>query len=652
VEPTSIAPQQWLSGKLAILLSLCVFPMSRDIKTHDSPTITSVDPREHRGLGFEALCPHLKHTMTMINQHPWWKDAVVYQIYPASFKDSNGDGIGDIPGIILELDYIKSLGVDVIWICPMYDSPQVDMGYDISDYESVYPPYGTLSDMESLISECHARGLRIILDLVINHTSHLHRWFLESRSSRNNPKRDWYIWRPAKYDANGSRKPPNNWRSNFGGSAWEWDETTQEYYLHLFCPEQPDLNWENPVTRAAIYNTAIEFWLVKGVDGFRVDTVNMYSKQPEFPDAPVSDASDEFQFAAHLFCNGPRMHEYLSEMNAILERYGAMTVGELPHTSSMGKVLRYVSARQKQLNMVFQFDVVDVGFGSGVKYDTTPRNWCLWEFKSAISRTQGLIEGTDAWTTAFLENHDQARSISRFGSDETPHFRDLSGKMLALMLATLSGTLYLYQGQEIGMVNVPTSWPISEYRDVESSNYYAYVWGKTGGDPAALRHAKLALQYLARDHARVPMQWDGSYQSGFTSSDKPWMRINDSYIDINVKRQALDRNSVLSFWKQMLQLRKEYADIFVHGIYRTLDEDDPHVFTFRKTTPRRTAVTILNFSDRCQSYKKNPAGSLGNAKRLAGNYEDEVAGQLRPFEACVYLIGNRSSGQTARSEDG
>lgn len=287
-----------------------------------------------------------------IAQRPWWKDGVVYQIYPASFKDSNGDGVGDIPGITQSLDYIQSLGGDIIWVCPMYDSPQIDMGYDISDYEKVYPPYGTVADMEELIQKCHNRGMRILLDLVINHTSDQHKWFQESRSSKDNPKRDWYIWRPAKYDAQGKRQPPNNWRSNFGGSVWEWDEHTEEYYLHLFVPEQPDLNWENDKTREAIYASSMTFWLERGVDGFRVDTVNMYSKTPDYRDAPITDPGAEWQEAGKIYCNGPRMPEYLREMNAILSRYDAMTVGECPHTPDPARVLQYVSAQEKQLNMV------------------------------------------------------------------------------------------------------------------------------------------------------------------------------------------------------------------------------------------------------------------------------------------------------------
>jgi hypothetical protein len=283
---------------------------------------------------------------------PWWKDAVVYQIYPASFQDSNDDGIGDIPGISSRLDYIQSLGVNTIWICPMYASPQIDMGYDISDYQKVHPPYGTVQDMEKLIEQTHSRGMKILLDLVINHTSDQHDWFQEARSSKENPKRDWYIWRPAKYDDEGNRQPPNNWRAFFGGSVWEWDEGTQEYYLHLFAVEQPDLNFENPETRKAVYDSAMVFWLDKGIDGFRIDTVNMYSKPSDYPDAKISDTGAFLQDASSLFVNGPRMDEYLHEMNEILGRYNAVSVGECPCTPDLARVRRYVSAKEKQMSMV------------------------------------------------------------------------------------------------------------------------------------------------------------------------------------------------------------------------------------------------------------------------------------------------------------
>ncbi|KAK3704299.1 hypothetical protein LTR37_013973 [Vermiconidia calcicola] len=391
-------------------------------------------------------------------------------IYPASFKDLNDDGIGDIPGITSKLDYITSLGVDIVWVCPMFDSPQIDMGYDVSNYEKVYPPYGTVEDMQTLIDEYHSRNMRIILDLVVNHTSDQHEWFKESRSSKSNPKRDWYIWRPAKYNDHGQRVPPNNWRAMFTGSAWTWDEHTQEYYLHLFASEQPDLNWESSECRKAICESAMEFWLRKGVDGFRIDCVNMYSKG-DLKDAPITEPERDTQNAGLVWCNGPRMDEYLDEMNAVLSKYDAMSVGECPFTPDTDKVISYVSAANKRLNMVFQFDVVEVGSSHASKFESKPAEDWLLDVQAAVTRTQQLISGTDAWTTAFTENHDWSRSISRFGSDK-PEFRVAAGKMLGLMLSTLSGTLFIYQAQELGMVNAPLLWPIEEYKDLDAANYY------------------------------------------------------------------------------------------------------------------------------------------------------------------------------------
>lgn len=528
----------------------------------------------------------------------WWKNAIIYQIYPASFKDSNGDGIGDLPGILSELDYIAGLGVDAIWICPMYDSPQYDMGYDVSDYQKVYPPYGTVEDMQSIIDACHARGMRIILDLVVNHTSWDHQWFKESRASKSNPKRDWYIWRPAKYDANGKRRPPNNWRSIFGGPAWEWDEATQEYYLHLFCVEQPDLNWENEQVRQTVYTDVMEFWLEKGVDGFRVDTVNMYSKDPAYPDAPVLAPESDTQVAFSLFCNGPRIHEYLKEMNEVLEKYDAMTVGELGQTPTMEGVLAYVSAAQKQLNMVFSFDVVDLGMGKDYKFLTGKRNWALPELKTAIQRTQNILNGTDGWTTVFMENHDQGRSVSRFGCDRTPELRDASAKMLAIFQCTLSGTQFLYQGQEIGMVNAPEEWGVEEYKDCDSTNYYHMVKEMSNGDPSKLKEALLAMQHLARDHSRLPMQWSAEPNAGFSAATaKPWMRAHDNHTEVNVQAQNDNSSSVLSFWKSMMRLRKEYADVLVFGTFEVLDEQNGEVFSYIKKSAERSVLVALNFSD-------------------------------------------------------
>ncbi|KAL1635258.1 hypothetical protein SLS58_010334 [Diplodia intermedia] len=518
----------------------------------------------------------------------------------------------------------------------MYDSPQHDMGYDISDYEKVYPPYGTVEDMERIIAASHERGLRVLLDLVINHTSDEHAWFKESRRSRDSPKRDWYVWRPARHDAQGRRQPPNNWRSNFGGSAWAWDEPTQEYYLHLFCPEQPDLNWENAETRAAIYESAMEFWLRKGIDGFRVDTVNMYSKPPTYPDAPITDPHSPYQPASALYCNGPRMHEFLDEMHAILSKYPsrrAMTVGELPHTHDRAHVLRYVSARAKQLDMTFMFDVVDVGFGAVQRFDTIPRSWALRDLKEAVMRTQDLLDGTDAWTTTFMENHDQARCVSRFGSDRTEEARARSAMMLALMLACLSGTLFVYQGQEIGMVNAPGEWGLGEYKDVDSRNFAAWMeerYGREEGMPRAMA----ALQHLARDHARLPMQWDGGKQAGFTTAEKPWMRVHDNWREVNVERELARKDGVLAFWRRMLRLRKEFAPSLVYGTTRIWDLENEKTFVFEKVGKGQSAVVALNFTE--EEVPVELPEKEGK-KLVAGNYTDEVEGVLRPFEARVWV---------------
>ncbi|KAL2840057.1 glycoside hydrolase [Aspergillus pseudoustus] len=575
--------------------------------------------------------------MPVATDLPWWKEACIYQIYPASFKDSNGDGIGDIPGIISKLDHIKSLGVDAIWICPMFASPQCDMGYDISDYEAVYPPYGTVDDMERLITECHARSLRVLLDLVINHTSHLHAWFQESRSSKNNPKRDWYIWRPPTYATDGQRRPPNNWRAAFEGSVWEWDEHTQEYYLHYFAPEQPDLNWDNPATRAAIYESAMRFWLRKGIDGFRVDTANLYSKNTQFPNAAVTDLLSPWQPAFELFCNGPRIHEYIRELNQVLGEFGAMTVGELPCTPDVAKVLKYVSEKERQLNMVFQFEIVELGSGIIDRYNTVPRNWELTHLKAAVQQVQCFLAGTDGWTATFLENHDQARSVSRFGCDETPGLRASSAKMLAIFLAGLSGTLFLHQGQEIGMVNAPITWPISEYKDIASINYYNAVKNQTNGDAAALQRAKVGLQHIARDHGRLPMQWDSTFNAGFTEAVQSWMRVHDNYADINVERQNPDAGSVLSFWKSMLRLRKEQADVLVYGDFRIIDESNENIFIYEKKAGDKCAYVVLNFTREVRHIDLHSIFDIGQFKLIAQSSDHVSLNRLDPFEGRLYV---------------
>lgn len=574
-------------------------------------------------------------------ERSWWKSSTVYQIYPASFADANGDGTGDLRGIISRLDHIRDLGANIVWLSPMYDSPQVDMGYDISNYEGIYGPYGTLDDMTELIDQCHAKGMRIMLDLVINHTSDQHAWFQESRSSKNNPKRNWYIWRPAKYSPTGERLPPNNWRATFGGgSAWEWDENTQEYYLHLFAKEQPDLNWECPEAKQAIFQSAISFWLERGVDGFRIDTVNLYSKPEDLADAPITDPGSKTQPAHNLYCNGPMIHEYVTEVGAALKKHGAISVGELPNTPDRNRVLKYVSASSRQLDMVFQFDVVDVGFGAPNKYDTVPGSWTLPQFKRAVERTQDIIHGTDGWTTAFIENHDQARSISRFCSD-APEYRVASGKLLALMLSTLSGTLFLYQGQEIGSVNVPLDWTIDDCKDIESLLYYDMVKERSGTDPKELERAMSALRYLSRDNARLPMAWDGSKPNAGFGDGKPWMKVHPLASEINVAAQKGDPKSVLTFWKLMLRLRKEHADLFVYGDFHLTQVDDPHIFMYIKEDAGRKALVVLNFSKETRNWEAPDGQSPGKLLlSTAGEIANNVnTGALIPFEGRVYLSG-------------
>ncbi|KAL5338421.1 glycoside hydrolase superfamily [Aspergillus crustosus] len=586
----------------------------------------------------------------------WWKEAVVYQIYPASFCDSNGDGIGDIPGITSKLDYLVNLGVNVIWVSPMYDSPQVDMGYDISNYEAVYPPYGTVEDMEILIRETHARGMKLMLDLVINHTSDQHAWFKESRSSRDNPKRDWYIWQPAKYSPEGERLPPNNWRAAWGPvSAWTWDEATQEYYLHVFASQQPDLNWESEEARKAIYASSMEFWLKRGVDGFRIDVVNFYSKPAGFPDAEIVDPTTYFQGGSKLYCNGPRMHEFLGEMSEILNKYGAITVGELPNTPDINDVLKYVSAESNELNMVFQFDVVTLGMGTDITYDARPHNFGLPVFKRAVDTTQSLISTTDGWTTVFLENHDQARSISRF-ADDSPEYRVRSARLLALLQACLTGTQYVYQGQEIGSVNAPKDlYPLENYLDIGSIAHMKSIKRKYGADnKEELEKAVESLAYFARDHTRLPIAWTDGLYGGFSEAaeksgkevKKPWMEPHPLAKEINVAAQLDDPNSVLAYWRKMLAFRREHKDLLVYGDFRDIRPGDESLFIFvKETSQTEKALVVLNFRTKDQGWVKPsaeelavPEGSEVTFELITSTHDKVEAESLAALEGRVYLV--------------
>lgn len=570
--------------------------------------------------------------MTVTGKSIWWKDATIYQIWPASYKDSNGDGVGDLQGIIDSLDYIKSLGTDVIWLSPHYDSPQDDMGYDISDYNKIYYKYGDMNTMDALIEGIHTRGMKLILDLVINHTSSEHAWFKESRSSLDNPKRDWYIWQKPKYDADGNRRPPNNWRSHFSGSAWEWDETTGEYYLRLFAKTQPDLNWENEETRNEIYKVALKYWYDKGVDGFRIDTAGLYSKVPGFPDAPVTLPDSEFQPSDPCCHNGPRIHEFHKEMyEKVTGNYDVMTVGEVGHVSRED-ALKYVSAKEHEMNMMFLFDVVDLGTTSGDRFRYEGFN--LNDLKGAVENQCAFIEGTDAWSTVFIENHDQPRSVTRFGSTSPKHMFKLA-KLLSLLQTTLTGTLYIYQGQEIAMTNLPREWDIKEYQDINTINYWAEF---LKSNPSEEEKKKLMdiINLVARDHSRSPVQWDSSENSGFTTGT-PWTRVNDNYKEINVAKQVNDPDSVFSFWQRSLKVRKQYKDLFIHGSFKILDRENPKVFTYVKSSPASDSrvYVVLNFSDECQKFQKLIDGDF---KLVNANVDEVEDDKLTPYEGRVYIV--------------
>ncbi|BFZ58824.1 hypothetical protein PYCC9005_005889 [Savitreella phatthalungensis] len=555
----------------------------------------------------------------------WWKTATVYQIYPQSYLDSNGDGVGDFPGITSKLDYIKSLGVDVIWVCPHYKSPQVDMGYDVSDYEDVYEGYGTLQDAQTFIDESHKRGLRVIFDLVVNHTSDQHAWFKESRSSKTNPKADWYMWKDAKY-VDGKRMPPNNWKAHFGGSAWEWCEEREQYYLHYFAVEQPDLNWELEEVRQAIYKTAILFWLERGVDGFRVDTSNMYSKNLEFPDADIVDPDNFEQPATKYYSNGPRIHEFLQEMNReTFAKYDAMTVGEAPHIFSVDVLAPFVSAARKEFDMVFEFDIAEMDCGKAPLHRMR-RDWKISDFKKSTAKSQSYIDGTDLWITAYLENHDRSRMVTRFG-DDSPEFRGPTAKMLATYLLTLSGTIFMHQGGEIGMINAPKTWSIEDYRDLDAIQWHAEQAKR--GDDAWTKKVLDDLQHLSRDHGRLPMQWDNSKNAGFTTGT-PWLRVHDEYEVLNVAEQEKDQNSVLNYYRALIALRKRHPALAL-GHFELLDPESETTMCYTKEYLQEKLLVLLNFSKESQRVDI-PDG----ARLLIGT--EASAKSLSAYEARVYLL--------------
>ncbi|ETI22444.1 hypothetical protein G647_06519 [Cladophialophora carrionii CBS 160.54] len=539
----------------------------------------------------------------------WWKEAVIYQIYPSSFQDSNSDGWGDVKGITSRVDYLKQLGIDVVWTSPIYKSPQADMGYDIADYKVIDPIYGSIEDVDNLISELKKRDMKLMMDLVVNHTSNMHPWFLESRSSKTNPKRDWYIWKPPKAVSDaGVTEPPNNWAQILGeaNSAWTYDTETGEYYLSVFTPDQPDLNWENPDVREAVWDV-MRFWLDRGVAGFRMDVINMISKVPTYPDAPVvlDPQTHAYQPGTQFFVNGPKLHDYLREMNReVLARYDTVTVGEMPGVSDENEILRTVGANAGELNMIFIFDLVDID-KPNVRMALKP--WDVTEMKSIITRWQRCMIERDGWNSVFIENHDNPRSVSRY-TDDSDEWRNKGAKLLALMQTTLGGTLFVYQGEEIGMRNAPTHWDISEeYKDIETINYWKKCQQIYKDNLEKLEEGKRIIHMKARDHARTPMQWDSSANAGFCNEGvKPWMRVMDDFSHgINAEDQmkqgtGQDNDSELStwqFWQRGIHDRKKHADVFVYGDYQELSPKDPNVLAYLRTSEAGERwLVVLNFS--------------------------------------------------------
>lgn len=557
----------------------------------------------------------------------WWKECVVYQIYPRSFYDSNGDGIGDLRGIIQKLDYLNHLGVDVVWLCPVYKSPNDDNGYDISNYRDIMDEFGTLRDWEELLAEMHKRGMKLVMDLVVNHTSDEHRWFIESRKSKDNPYRDFYIWRTAK---NGGE--PNNWRSFFGGSAWQYDENTDEYYLHLFTKKQPDLNWENPRVREEIYKMMV-WWLQKGIDGFRMDVINMLSKVPGLPDAPAK-TSDRYQFGGRYFINGPRLMEFLTEMKQrVLSRYDILTVGETPFVTPQDAIM-LTNEETGALKMVFQFEHIDTSAETGAGPDRLIRQLQLSDLKVIMTRWQEGLEGR-AWNSIFFSNHDQPRVVSRLGDDD--QYRVESAKLLATLTHMLQGTPYVYQGDEIGMTNVAFE-SIEYYRDVATLNLYKEAVEEKGIDPnLAMRviHAK------SRDNARTPMQWDSSEHAGFTTG-RPWIKVNPNYKEINVADALANPDSVFYYYQKLIQLRKENP-VVVYGTYDLLLDDHQEIYAFTRTLDQDGLLVILNVSRNSPVFYLPENISYSSIELLISNYtvdstEDIRQINLRPFEARVYRL--------------
>jgi oligo-1,6-glucosidase len=550
------------------------------------------------------------------NDRKWWKEAVVYQIYPRSFKDSNGDGIGDLKGIISKLDYLKSLGIDVIWLNPIYGSPNDDNGYDISDYQAIMKEFGTMQDFDELLKEMHARNLKLVMDLVVNHSSDEHKWFKESRSSRSNPYRDYYHWWPAE-----KGKPAHRWSFfDVNADAWKYDKATDSYYLHYFSQKQPDLNWENPKVREEVFSM-MRFWFDKGVDGFRMDVIPFISKDTSFPELPAEYHGDYIKYYAH----GPHTHEYLQAMNKdVMSKYDVMTVAEGIGVSS-DESLDYVDADRHELNMLYHFEGVSLGYLPNSRKVPDPKGYSLVEFKKIYSKWDSVF-AQKGWGTVYLGNHDQPRMTTRWGND-SPQWRELSSKMLTTFLLTMRATPYYYAGDELGMINIKFD-RIEDYRDIESLNWYQ-LEKNSGGD---LKKFLEAQKISARDNGRTPFQWDKTTNAGFTTGT-PWLKVNSNYPTVNVAVEDKDPNSCLNYFRKIVKLRKD-NQVLVYGKYTLLDADNPDVYAYTRELDGKKWLVLLNFHDKAAS--ANTGLDLSHAKVLLGNYATPSRdGKLKPYEAVI-----------------
>lgn len=540
----------------------------------------------------------------------WWKKAVAYQIYPRSFMDSNGDGVGDLLGIVSKLDYLQHLGIDVIWLCPMYKSPQDDNGYDISDYQDIHHEFGTMKDFDTLLKEVHRRNMKLIIDLVVNHTSDEHPWFIESRSSKKSAKRDWYIWRDGRHG-----KAPNNWESIFGGSAWKYDEKTDQYFLHVFSSRQPDLNWENLQMREAIYSM-IRWWIDKGIDGFRVDAFSHMKKEPSFADLPNPEGR-EFVPSYKSHMNVPGIQDYLEDISAkTFRKYDIMTVGEANGVSAE-QAHEWVDEKQNKLSMLFHFEHVGI-------WDTNPEKRVdLPKLRSVFNRWQKALHNR-GWNALYVENHDIPRIVSKWGDSER-YWRE-SATAIATMYFLMQGTPFIFQGQEIGMTNTHFS-SLDDFNDVLAKNTIKEKRRNGVADSEIVKE----LAPVSRDNARTPMQWSLQTNAGFTSST-PWLKINPNYKKINVETQIKDENSILNFYRKLIELKKS-LDIFVYGDYQTVLENHPQIFAYTRSWQDEKILVLANLSAKIAELPP-----LHLKKKLLGNYPSQNSTSLSSFEACVYQL--------------